>query len=285
VPGETSRLINRSSERMIATGRAFWRDPNFEPYRRPALAFLISFVLAVLWQAALPDWDNFRGFGALLMGPIPATFGMAFGLYLHRQSPRWLLLLGAGAWAFLVEIASLVVLGAFVLGLWPVLRGVYATISVALFQPFGSFAYLSDPNLGLVAVWSVMKNALTWVTLVYAGVMIWRYDGLGLVVPFLSRYGVNRAFAREQRRIRQTWQREYMESVRAGVPPPPPPPELTVAGGARPLGHHFQTLFWVVRIGFLIVGGLSFWALFSDQLKGIVSQIAYGVFVRGLFGG
>ena len=81
MPGETSR-----SERMIATGRALWRDPASEPYRRPLIAMAISLALSLLLHALLPDWEAFRGFGAILMGPIPASFGLAIGLYIHRAS-------------------------------------------------------------------------------------------------------------------------------------------------------------------------------------------------------
>lgn len=154
-----------------------------------------------------------------------------------------------------------------------------------MFEPFSAFGYLSDRFLAVPAIWSILKVVITWAAFVYAGVMAWRYDGLGLVVPLLSRYGNNRAFAREQRRVRQVWQREYLEATRAGLPPPPPPPELTVAGGARHFGQHLHALFWVIRIGAFVIGGLSFWALFSDQLKAIVRQVGYGIFMRGLFGG
>lgn len=268
-----------------ATLRTALSDPRFQPLRVPVAVCAALLAGGIVWHALLPPEPAFHGLGAFLMGPIPAAFGVPAGLYVHRRDPAWLRGLGAAAYGLLVCLAALLLLGPFTLGLWPTLRGVWGTLAVAVFHPLGGVAYLSDSHLALPALWSVLKVAMTWAALLYLALMTWRNDALAYLSPSLSRHRNNRAFVREQLRLKAEWQREYMECVRAGVPPPPPPPEIMVHGGVRTLGQSLQTLFWVGRIVLLIIGALGFWAALGEQVKALLAITARGVFGQLLFGG
>ena len=283
--GFRSNVWPGRAAQVKATLRTAWSAPRFLSYRVPAAAGLAVVAIGLLWHALLPPLEQYRGFNSVLMGPLPASLGVSLGLYVHRADPVWLRLLAAAAWGSMGGFVLLIFLGLFVFGFWPTLGGVYGNLVVAFAYPFAGAPYLTDRAMAAPALWSIIKAVMTWTAVLYAAVMCWRYDGLGIAFPLLSRYGINRAFGREQRRIRLAWQRDYMEAVRAGHPPPPPPPELMVRGGARSLGHTLHSIFWIGRIVLLIAGAIGFWAAFDDQIKAIFRQIGYGLFMRQLSGG
>lgn len=278
-------VLREGSTRATAALRAVWDDPRFLSVRTPAVAGLAVVAIGLLWHALLPPLPQYQGFNAVLMGPLPDAVGVSLGLYAHRADRWWMRALAAVAWGSIAGFVLLIGLGLFLFGVWPTLGGVYGNLAVAFAYPFAGAPYLTDRAMAAPALWSIVKAMMTWAAFAYAGVMCWRYDGLGIAFPLLSRYGINRAFGREQRRIRLAWQRDYMAAVRAGQPPPPPPPELMVRGGARSLGHTLHSAFWIGRIVLLIAGAIGFWTAFDDQIKALFRQLGYGLFMRQLFGG
>ncbi|MGG5812382.1 hypothetical protein [Falsiroseomonas sp. CW058] len=233
---------------------------------------LAALLLAVLWHVLLPaQYYRFFPVAIWLEGPIPAALGATAGLWWHRRDAAWLAALGACAFAFAAMFATILLLGPFLFGLIGTFRGLWAHLQSVM--PASFAALLSVWNTAYVpyASWACLRTMLAWGSLAYLAVLFVKGGGRAWLQWRWRDLLQRRAFRRHQEQLRREYQDAYLKAVAAGQAPPSLPPGY-VPGAARD-GDGAQTAYWLLRIGYFLIGGALFWWAFGDQLALIVQRL------------
>jgi hypothetical protein len=234
-------------------------------------AWLLALLAALVWHVLLPPMLAGNP-ASYLEGPLPAVLGAAAGLWLHQRAPTWLAVLAACAFAMLGLLLAILTVGLVVFGPMGALRGIgqwfaslYPSAFIALPRLLGS------PYL-LWAVWVAGKTLLAWGALAYLGAILMRREGREWLRWRWRDLTQSHAFRRDQKQRLREYRQAFLVAVNSGQPPPPRPPELVpdVAMG----GGGAQAAYWLLRIGYFLVGGTLFWWAFGDYLALIAHRLA-----------
>lgn len=236
-------------------------------------AWLLALLAAIAWHVLLPAVLAGNA-AAYLEGPLPAVLGAAAGLWLHRSAPTWLAVLAACAFAMLGLLLAILTVGLVVFGPMGALRGLgqwfaspYPSAFIALPRVLGS------PYL-LWAVWMAGKTLLAWGALAYLGSLVLRREGRAWLRWRWLDLTQGWAFRRDQRQRLREYRHAYLAALKAGQPPPPRPAELVPDVAAGGFGGGAQAAYWLLRIGYFLVGGTLFWWAFGDYLALIAHRLA-----------
>ena len=137
----------------------------------------------------------------------------------------------------------------------------------------GTPRLLGSPYL-LWAVWVASKTLLAWGALAYLGSLVLRQSGRDWLRWRWRDLTQGWAFRRDQRQLLREYQHEYLAAKKQGRPLPPRPPELVSDAAMSSFGGGAQAAYWLLRIGYFLVGGTLFWWAFGDYLALIAHRLA-----------
>ena len=244
----------------------------------------LALALALLWHAGL-DAQFYRYFPAAiwLEGPLPAVLGAGVGLWLHRArdrqatvpagtvpaapSPGWFLGLAACGFAALGLLLAILLPGPFAVGLLGTLKGLWGLLRAVWPASFFVLPEVWGTPYASYVGWMCVKALLLWGAAGYVAALLVRAGRRDWLRWRWRDLTQSRAFRRDQKQRLREYRQAYLAALSDGQPPPPRPVELVpdVAMGDG-WGNHARTAFWLVRIVLLLVGGVSFWAMFGDAL-------------------